>query len=62
MITSSTQMQVNTEVCEQTFSWLSRYRHMARHMNRTSFMFFVLYICDLHNLQEEKKLKNAKFI
>ena len=55
-------MQVNTEVCEQTFSWLSRYRHMARHMNRTSYMFFVLYICDLHNIQEEKKLKNAKFI
>lgn len=40
-------------------NWLSHYRHMARHMNRTSFMFFVLYICDLHNLQEEAKLKNA---
>lgn len=57
-----TYIQVNTEVCEQTFSWLSRYRHIARHMNRTNFMFFVLYICDLHNLREIEKLKNANFL
>ena len=53
-------MQVSTEVCEQTFSWLSRYCHLARHMSRTSYMFFV-FISVIYTTYK-KKLKNAKFI
>ena len=42
-------MQVDTEVCEQTFSWLSRFSRITRHMNRQHFLFYILYICDLRN-------------
>jgi len=52
-------IQVDTEVCEQTFSWLSRYSRMTRSMNRSHFMFFVLYVSDLHKQREEHKLRNA---
>ena len=41
--------QVNTEICEQTFSWLSHYARITKHMNQDHFMFFSLYLCDLHN-------------
>jgi len=36
--------KVDTEVCEQCFSWLSRYSVMTRRMKRSTFMFFLLYI------------------
>ena len=42
-------MQVDTEVCEQTFSWLSRYARITKHMNKSHFLFFLLYVCELHN-------------
>ena len=41
--------QVDTEICEQVFSWLSRYARITKHMNLDHFMFFILYLCDLHN-------------
>ncbi len=40
---------VDTEICEQTFSWLSRYARITKHMNKPHFKFYVLYLCDLHN-------------
>ena len=55
-------MQVDTEVCEQTFAWLSRYAKISRRMNRVHFMFYVLYICDLHNHREERKLRFSGFL
>lgn len=54
--------QVDTEVCEQTFSWLSRYGKMTKRMNRSRFFFFLLYMCDLHNLREEKKLTRGHYM
>ncbi len=42
-------LQVDTEICEQTFSWLSRYTRITKHMNKPHFKFYVLYLCDLHN-------------
>eukprot|EP00058_Branchiostoma_floridae_P001186 XP_002586674.1 hypothetical protein BRAFLDRAFT_105480 [Branchiostoma floridae] len=50
---------VNTEVCEQVFSWLSRFNRMTKHMNQHRFMFFLLYISHLHNVREELKLSSA---
>ena len=41
--------QVDTEICEQTFSWLSRYSRITRHMDRAHFLFYILYLSDLHN-------------
>ena len=41
--------QVDTEVCEQVFSWLSRYARITRHTNRETFLFYLLYLCDSHN-------------
>ena len=43
--------QVNSEICEETFAWLSRYSKITRHMNRERFIFFILYLCELHNRQ-----------
>ena len=40
---------VNTEVCEQVFSWLSKYACITKHMNRWRFLFLILYILDNHN-------------
>jgi hypothetical protein len=34
---------IDTEVCEQSFSWLSRYARITRHMNTCHFL------CDIHN-------------
>ena len=50
-------MQVDTEVCEQTFSWLSRYACITRHMNGQHFLFYIMYISDLHNRRKEALLK-----
>ncbi|XP_065899117.1 uncharacterized protein [Dysidea avara] len=53
---------VDTEICEQTFAWLSRYCHVTRHMTRNTFVFFLLYLCDLHNRREETKLRNSHYL
>ena len=48
---------VNTPVCEQTFSWMNKYRN-CRNMNEARFLFFFLYLIDLRNLDKEKKVKH----
>lgn len=48
---------VNTEVCEQLFSWLSRFSRITKHMNRWRFLFLMLYILDCHN-EDVIKLQN----
>lgn len=40
---------VNTEVCEQLFSWLSRFSYITKHMNRWRLLFLMLYLIDNHN-------------
>ena len=47
--------EVNTEACEQIFSWLSRYSFMTRYMNRYRFLFFILDMCDIHNFMIEQR-------
>ena len=48
-------LQVNTETCEQTFSWLSRYScHQTQEYNQLHFFLFCT-LSDLHNLREVKK-------
>jgi len=54
--------QVDTEVCEQTFSWLSNHKKMTQKMSRSTFMFFLLYVCELHNRRENDKLARANFM
>ena len=36
--------QVDTEICKQTFSWLSRYARITRHMNKPHFMFYCMFV------------------
>ncbi|CAH3152599.1 unnamed protein product [Porites lobata] len=36
-------------VCEQLFSWLSRFSHITKHVNRWRFLFLMLYLLDNHN-------------
>ena len=55
-------IQIDTEVCEQCFSWLSKYSKMTRRMSRNTFIFFLLNLCDLHNIREEHKLHRARFM
>ncbi|CAH3188247.1 unnamed protein product [Porites lobata] len=40
---------VITEVCEQLFSWLSRFSHITKHINKWRFLFLMLYLLDNHN-------------
>ena len=40
---------VDTQICEQTFTWMSRYTRITQHMNREHFLFYLMYISDLHN-------------
>ena len=53
-------IQVDTEICEQYFSWLLKYSKMTRRMSRNTFVFFLLNLCDVHNIREEQKLHRAK--
>jgi len=47
--TSENLQNVNTEVCEQLFSWLSKFGSITKHMNRYRFLFLMLYVLDNHN-------------
>ena len=40
---------MNTEVCEQLFSWLSKFSAITKHMNRWRFLFLMIYVLDNHN-------------
>ena len=52
-------LQIDTEVCEQTFPWRSKY---ATKMNRGDFVFFMIYVQHLHNLREEEELRNSGYM
>ncbi|KAK2556275.1 hypothetical protein P5673_021909 [Acropora cervicornis] len=45
---------VNTEVCEQLFSWLSKFAPITKHMNRWRFLLLMLYLVDNHNHDVER--------
>ena len=34
-------IQVDTEICEQLFSWLSKYARITQHMNKHPFTYFI---------------------
>ena len=36
--------QFDTEICERTFAWLSRYARTTRWMNRDRFLFYILFV------------------
>ena len=44
----------NTQVCEQTFSWLRGFKYIARSMSESHFKFFVLRMFELHNRRRAK--------
>lgn len=46
---SHVSQQVNSEVCEQTFSWLKQFRDTARYMRPGHFLFFALVLCNMRN-------------
>mgnify|MGYP000049549522 CR=1 FL=1 len=46
---------MNTEVCEQLFSWLSKFATITKHMNRWQFLFLMLYLLDNHNQDVEQE-------
>merc|ERR1719318_2236563 len=50
--------KLNTPACEQAFNWINRYKSV-KGMNESRFLFFFLYLMDLHNLKIEKKVKSV---
>lgn len=46
---------VNTVVCEQINFWISKYKHIVKHMNSIRYIFFIFIIFDYFN---EMKIKN----
>ena len=53
-------LQVDTEICEQTFGWLTKYRKRTRHMNQHRFFFYTLNPCDLKSQKIEEALNSGK--
>jgi hypothetical protein len=49
---------LNTEACEQTFKYVSKFKHATKHMNFASYGLFHLTMCNIFN--EDKLVKNAK--
>ena len=46
---------INSSVCEQTFSWMNRFMQ-TKAMNRARYLFFFIYLLDRHNLHIEGRL------
>ena len=56
---------VNTKVCEQLLSWLSKFGSITKHMNRYRFLFLMLYVLDKHNdniIVQQNSGLNCKFL
>ena len=49
------QQNINSEVCEQLFSWLSRYAKITNHMNWWRFMFLMLFLLDNQSNDVDQK-------
>jgi hypothetical protein len=49
--------RVDTEVCEQVFSWLKGYGYIVKCMSPASYWWFMHNLVQLHNEHEERKLK-----
>ena len=46
---------INSNICEQTFSWLNRFMQ-TKPMNRARHLWFFIYLLDRHNLKKEGRL------
>jgi hypothetical protein len=48
---------LNSQVCEQSFSHLAKYKHMVKHMNKNHFKFFFWWLLNKLNSIKIKKMK-----
>ena len=55
-------LQVDTEVCEQVFSWLSRYKRITQKMNQHTFMFFCSICVILTTYMRKKTLQGCFYV
>ena len=53
---------MNTDVCEQTFFGCQNMGKMTRKMNKGHFVFFRIYVQDLHNNITSGKRKNYETV
>jgi hypothetical protein len=53
---------VNTEICEETFVWLSGYKFSMRHMNKSTYNLFLLRVCDLRNHYTTQRLMRKGYM
>lgn len=49
--------KVNTQICEETFSWLQAYKNTTRHMGEARFQFFLITICWMRNKVKIRELR-----
>jgi len=54
--------KVNTEICEQTFSWLQGYKNSTRHMGEARFRWFLLTMCWMRNEARVRQYTQAYFV
>ena len=52
-------LRIDIEVCEQTFSWLSKYAKTTRKINRGHFVFFIIMFSIDITLEERKHYETA---
>ncbi|KAK3261948.1 hypothetical protein CYMTET_29173 [Cymbomonas tetramitiformis] len=51
--------KVNTEICEQTFSWMRDYKSITSHMNEPRFKWFLLRMCWMKNMDTMDRLRGS---
>ena len=61
-VTFPTMLQVDTEVCEQVFSWLSRYKRITQKMNQHTFMFFCCICVIFTTFMRKKTLQGCFYV
>ena len=51
--------EMNTSICEITFTWLARFKHMYRKMNEHTSFFFIQEMIDERNAQRLQDLQET---
>ena len=49
---------INTEACEQTFHFISKYKYATKHMSYAKYNVFMVYVCNMFN--HERLVRNTK--
>jgi hypothetical protein len=51
---------VNTSVCEQTFAWFGKYKHIFKRLHRYEYYFYAYILIYMHNTEIQKNHQRQK--